>query len=338
MALMMISISYLQQDTIQHKAVKPVFTSDSLIVKNVQVRDSVKHKSIIHPILPLFDNSDTSSVCARNSITDITFYDHDNFVFEIGKRHFKQFPFIFTEKVREKEAQERIFLIKHLKNGTDLPPMPFHTDWMIIVLLTSAFLFSLVKRTSGNLSTGFTKFFTFRGVTEPVSRDIGGLFYWQSTIMNLVSFLIIGLFCYSASEYYRLIPIGSKGIIIWLISIGIISLAVTLRHLTCLITGAVSGEQEVFREYLLSIYQSYRFGAIFLSAIIILITYTRILPVNDLIISGIVILGIMYLIRVIRLLIIFLNRNISIFYLILYLCALEILPVLIVVKYFTGLA
>ena len=45
----------------------------------------------------------------------------------------------------------------------------------------------------------------------------------------------------------------------------------------------------------------------------------------------------MYSIRVIRLLIIFLNRNISIFYLILYLCALEILPVLIVVKYFTGL-
>jgi hypothetical protein len=45
----------------------------------------------------------------------------------------------------------------------------------------------------------------------------------------------------------------------------------------------------------------------------------------------------MYLIRVIRLIIIFLNRNISIFYLILYLCALEILPVLIVIKYFTGL-
>jgi len=333
---MMIVYSYLLQDTVSYKEIKPVTGSDTLIVKNVQAKDSVRHKSIVRQN-HTFDNSDTSSVCTRNRVADVTFYDHSNFVFEIGKSSFKQFPFIFTEKVRQQEAQDRITLISHLKNGSDLPPKPLYTDWMIVILLAAAFLFSLVKRTSGNLTSGFTKFFTFRGVTEPVSRDIGGLFYWQSTIINLVSFLIIGLFCYSAAAHFNLIPSGSSGIIIWLIAIGIISLAVTLRHLACIITGAVSGEQEVFREYLLSIYQSYRFGAIFLFAIIILVSYTRILPVNDLIISGIVILGIMYIIRVIRLLIIFLNRNISIFYLILYLCALEILPVLIIAKYFTGL-
>ncbi|MGD0753970.1 MAG: DUF4271 domain-containing protein, partial [Bacteroidales bacterium] len=98
-----------------------------------------------------------------------------------------------------------------------------------------------------------------------------------------------------------------------------------------------SEEKEVFMKYLFGIYQSYRYGAIFLFVIIILMSYTRILPVRDYIISGIIVLGLMYLLRVIRLLIIFINRNISIFYLILYLCALEILPVLIVVKYFTGL-
>ena len=98
-----------------------------------------------------------------------------------------------------------------------------------------------------------------------------------------------------------------------------------------------SEEQEVFRQYLLGIYQSYRIGALFLFGIIILMSYTMILPVRDYIILGIIIIGLMYLIRVVRLLIIFLNRNISIFYLILYLCALEILPGLIIVKYFTGL-
>ena len=59
--------------------------------------------------------------------------------------------------------------------------------------------------------------------------------------------------------------------------------------------------------------------------------------ISSTLIAGIIIIGLMYLIRVVRLLIIFLNRNISIFYLILYLCALEILPGLIIVKYFTGL-
>src|SRR5450631_4308190 len=129
---MMIPFSYLQQDTISHKTISPVLGGDSLIVKNVQVKDSVKHKSITHPVLPIFDNSDTSSVCARNIVADVTFYDRENFVFEIGKRPYKQFPFIFTEKAKEKEARERIFLIKHLKNGNDLPPSPLHTDWIIV--------------------------------------------------------------------------------------------------------------------------------------------------------------------------------------------------------------
>ncbi len=52
---------------------------------------------------------------------------------------------------------------------------------------------------------------------------------------------------------------------------------------------------------------------------------------------GIIVLGILYLIRVLRLFVIFINRNISILYLILYLCALEILPILISVKYISGL-
>jgi len=228
-------------------------------------------------------------------------------------------------------------LIKQLRPGNEMPAQPLHADWMILILLVVVSLYSLVKDASRNLSPGFSRFFLFRGVNDPVSRDSGGLFHWQSTILNFISFLIIGMFAYSVASFYNLIPVGFKGIILWLITFGIISVAITLRHIACIITGATSGEQEAFTKYLLSIYQTYRFGALFLFIIIILISYTKILPVKDLIITGIFVLGFMYLIRVIRLLIIFLNRNISIFYLILYLCALEILPVLIVVKYFTGL-
>jgi hypothetical protein len=149
--------------------------------------------------------------------------------------------------------------------------------------------------------------------------------------------LILGLFGYSVAAYYELIPEGYKGIVIWLIAMGIISVAVTLRHIVCFLTGIASDSQDVFREYLISVYQSYRFSAVFLSIIIIMIFYASIIAVGDLIIAGLIIVGIMYLIRVIRLFVIFINRSISIFYLILYLCALEILPVLIIAKYFTGL-
>jgi len=340
--MMMITFRELQQDTVSHKIVSSQDSShvkpdSGSIIIPIQSKDSLRHKSITQHQTILPDFSDTTSVCARNNIADVTFHDFNNFIHRIGYGTYKQFPFILAEQGRQHQIVERAYLVKHLKPGKELPPQPLHADWIIIIILVSAFLFSLVKSNSKTMMTYFERVFMFRGSSDSTSRDVNGLFHWQSTILNLISFLIIGLFGYSVFAFYDVIPSGIRGIVNWLIAFGIITTAVTVRHLICIITGTASGQQEVFREYLLGIYHSYRFAAIFLFLFIILMSYTEILPVKDFILSGIFILGVVYLIRVLRLLIIFLNRNISIFYLILYLCALEILPVLIIVKYFTGL-
>jgi len=340
--MMIIFPEDLQQDTILHKTV--VKNDSAGIIRNsgsnvisTQTKDTLRHKSVTFRQNILPDNSDTISVCSRNSIADVTFYDFNNFIFRISYGSYKQFPYILIEKANQHKSEERALLVKQLKQGKELTSHPLHTDWIVIIIITAAFLFSLVKSASKSMLPYFERFIAFKGKKDSISRDVSGLFHWQSTILNLISFLIIGLFIYSVASFYDFIPSGFKGIVIWLIALVIISIAITIRHIVCIITGAASGEQEVFREYLVGIYQSYRVGAIFLFAIIIMMSFTVILPEKDYIISGIIILGLMYLIRVIRLLIIFLNRNISIFYLILYLCALEILPVLIIIKYFTGL-
>jgi hypothetical protein len=340
--MMIITFRDLQQDTVPHKIATNQDSSHgkteaALNIIPVQVKDSVRRKSVpLHQIV-LPDYSDSTSVCSRNIISDVTFHDFNNFIFRIGYGSYKQFPFILAEQGRQHQIEERAYLVKHLKPGKEFPPQPLHTDWLIIIILVSAFLFSLVKSNSKRMMPYFERLFMFRGLTDSSSRDVSGLFHWQSTILNLISFLIIGLFGYSVTVFYAVVPTGISGIVNWLIVMGIITAAVTVRHVICIITGAASGQQEVFREYLLGIYHSYRAGAFFLFLFIILMSYTEILPVKDYILSGIFIFGIVYLIRIIRLSIIFLNRNISIFYLILYLCALEILPVLIIVKYFTGL-
>jgi hypothetical protein len=341
--MMIISFHDIQQDTIPRKIIT---RQDSALINHgsvtnvisVQKKDTVKHRSVAVKVTIPGEPADTTSVCPRNSISDVTFYDPGNVVFRIKSGSYKQFPFNFIDNVRQHEMKEKTILIQHLKPGNVRPPNPLHADWMIFVILVAGLLYSVVRSSSTHPSSGFGRFFLFRGINDHVSRDLGGLFHWQSTILNFISFLIIGLFGYCAASYFDLIPTGSKGIVIWLIALGIISSALTVRHIACVLTGEMSGRQDVFREYLLGVYQSYRFGALFLAIVIILISYTRILPVRGLIVSGIIIAALVYLIRIIRLLIIFLNRNISIFYLILYLCALEILPVLIVVKYFTGLA
>jgi hypothetical protein len=275
------SYSDIQQDTVPHiKVVQPLQGNDSA-VKTLPVRDSLRHRQVTIHQNVIIDNSDTTSVCARNSIVDITFYDRSTVIFKAGQRSFKEFPFIFTEKAKEREAQDKITLIKHLKEGTKRPPLPFQADWIIIIILLAAFLFSLVKRASGKMSSGFTRFFLFRGINEPVSRDLGVLFYWQSTILNFISFLIIGVFGYSAAAYFDIIPAGFRGIVIWLIALAIISLAVTLRHITCLITGAASGKQDSLQGIPARVFTSHTVRRIIsICIIIILMSYTRILPVR----------------------------------------------------------
>jgi len=285
----------------------------------------------------LIKNTDTTSVCTKNSIADITFYDKENFITTINTEPYNRFPFLFTETNKQKQVDSRTTLIEHLNSGLDLPSQPMHDDWIIVIILIPAFLYSLVRATSKNILPLITRFFLFRGINDPSSRDIGGIFHWQSTIQNLISFIIIGLFGYCASNYYNFTPFGITGILSWVISVGILIIAITIRHIVCIIIGNASEEKEVFKEYLVIVYQSYRFSSLLLYFIIIMLLYSTILPVKFYFISGIIVLSIMYLIRTIRLLIIFTTRKISLFYMILYLCALEIMPVLITVKYFTGL-
>ena len=285
---------------------------------------------------PDIEQNDSILVCSRNSIIDITFSDSGNITLISGANSLNRFPFLFTEKNKQLEAETRSSVIKHLKKGEEIPDHSFQGDWIIGIILLAAFLFSIASTNSKNLTSGVTRFFLFRGINDPSSRDIGGLFHWQSTLINFISFLVISLFSYSALEYYDLIQFKTEGILLWLIILGILMLAVTLRHIVSILTGNVSGQNEAFREYLLAVYQSYWFSALFLFVFIIMISYTAFFSVTLWYIMGILVLGLMYLIRLTRLLIIFLNRKISIFYLILYLCALEILPVLITFKYFTG--
>jgi hypothetical protein len=356
--MMIISHLEIQQDTIKAKQdtvkVKNIVLRDSVglnpdsssisiksdtlpVVEILHSNDSVIQKPAFAPRKVVITNIDTTSVCSRNSVADITFYNPDNIITKMGSYPISKFPFLLTENNMHSSTETRALLIKHLKPGLELPYKPFHGDWIIGIIMFATFLFSIISTTSKGLLSGIPRFFMFRGINDPISRDTEGIFNWQSTILNLASFLIIALFASFAATFYNLIPPGFHDILFWLISLGIIIIAITLRHFTCIITGNLSGEKMVFREYLINVYHSYRFSALFLFIIVILTSYTVLLPYRISFTSGIIVLIVMYLIRIIKLTIIFLNRNISIFYLILYLCALEILPVLISVKYFTGL-
>ncbi len=169
---------------------------------------------------------------------------------------------------------------------------------------------------------------------NPLRVTPGHSFHGSQQLLNLISFTILGLFAFCAAAWYRFSTcrISSAGSYSDLI--GIIVFGITSRHFICLAAGNLSGETDLFNEYLVSIYQSYRFSSIFIFIILVILVYTSLLPPRSVFSAGLTVLGIFYFYRVLRLSLIFMKKNISILYLILYLCALEILPVLIIVEVF----
>ncbi len=286
-------------------------------------------------ILPL--PADTLTVCARNAISDITFYDSVNIVTRIDNSYKNGFPFRYVENNRIAEAKSLEAFTSHLKEGKELPNQPLSGDWIVVALLFAGFLYSLIRTFSKTLYKGVTGFLLFRGIGEIRQHDYGELFHWQSTIVNLTSFINLAFFAYCTALFYDLIPSALSGLLFWLISLAIIIAAITVRHIICFATGRLSGEEEAFAEYMITVYSSYRYMAIILFVIVILLAYSRIFLPKTLISAGIFTIGALYLMRILRLALIFIKRNISILYLILYLCALEFLPVLVALKYFTGL-
>ncbi|MBN2402729.1 MAG: DUF4271 domain-containing protein [Spirochaetes bacterium] len=282
-------------------------------------------------------NDDTTAVSIRNSISDVTFYDTTNIVTRIRSDHTDQFPFLFIEKNRIMEKKATEMIMGHLKNGKEIPPTLFHEDWITIIIVVSAFLYAGISAFPERLVNGIRGFFLFRSSGENSTGDTGGIFHWQSTLFNLVSLLNTSLFIYCCFAWYNLSLPGIRGIIFWLLIFLTIVAALIIRHLTCFLTGKISGERAAFNEYTNTIYQFNRLLAFILFIITILISYTRFLPVKSLFLTGFIISAGLYTMRIIKLFYIFLNRNISILYLILYLCALELLPVVVLIKYFAGL-
>ncbi len=338
--------SFETQDTIKPRFVIRI-NSDNLLPDSVfrrldEVPAHIRSADSISKIrrvsqLPEVSITDTTSVCTRNSIADVTLYDSQGLFRNADQLSPVFFPYHIADKSLPVTHERRITVINELRDGKDLPQKPLHHDWIIAIVFLAAYLWLIVRTTTKSIFPELTRFILFRGINEYSAHDTGSLFTWQSTVLNFISFMVMGLFTYCAADFYDIIPAGIPSFLFMLISLGIVIFAITSRHFICLAAGNLSGESALFKEYLINVYMSYRFSAVIVFIVIVLLVYTVFLPSGVFFILGTIVLVIFYLLRVFRLFLIFMKRNISVLYLILYLCALEILPVLILVKYFTGL-
>lgn len=218
--------------------------------------------------------------------------------------------------------------------GQPLPSEKMNTDFSFIILALSLLVMTVLMVGGRKIMVNGLSALGFRRQPDLAPPGTSEVFVWPFFFRNIFTVLNVGLFATAALLLTDVIrynnPYGSVKLAV--ILTGSFLAALMLRHLTCIMAAEATGWKEPFREYMNVVYNAWFANSIILFILNALILFA---PLNNpvpLIVSGLVISVIFLIIRVLRLMAIFNRRHISILYFILYLCALEVLPVLVILK------
>lgn len=205
--------------------------------------------------------------------------------------------------------------------------------WILIIII-----FSVI--TIGYLYSGFNtqlksvigSFFSFR-VSNQSSREEQSLFHPASILLSINFLLTASLFILQViTANKKLSSSIDFSFVSFLILIGIIFSVYLIKITSHKLIGIIFDLQQQINEYVYAILLSKQIVGICFLPIVIFISYGEESFLNGIIYSGFVVLILVYIFRVGKGAFSLLRREITPFYLILYLCTLEVLPLLLGIK------
>jgi len=203
-------------------------------------------------------------------------------------------------------------------------------DWLIGVLVLSIILFATVRlifnKYLSQLIQSTTNYSTF---TRLFRERYFNLFH-ASFRLDVIFSLVMSLFFFQILTNFKINLGFSKSYSVYLICLLIVIGFFIAKKLIYFILGVLTESTSEVNEYLFSITVFNRVLGLFLLPVTATIAFVPLSNVEPVLIAGLVMIGIFYLMSLIRGGKIFLKKHFSISYLILYLCTLEFLPLLLI--------
>ena len=205
-------------------------------------------------------------------------------------------------------------------------------DWVTILLIASFLLLGWVRL--------FNKKYLISIVKSTVSyKESNTLYREKNVLMERASFLInllfisnVALFILHLKQYLEIEILGIDEYVLYFIVFGSLMGLYVFRAISSSFIGYLFLKQKVFAEYFHNVNIYTKSTGLALLPMIIALQFIAYEYLGIIIYIGISIAGFLYLLQLLRAFQIIIRNNVSIFYMILYLCAFEITPFLIVYK------
>lgn len=297
-----------------HASVKPLLNS----VKEPDIQTDSIVPIITKDILPAAEKTEQEYKSEIRFVPKHGIQNHCN----------KQFEKVYINNVATINTKKNIDKIQH---------HPFIPEWSIFVLYCSFLLIALVIN-------NYNKF--FKKFTIWVTSYYEGKKAFEDSNLHMTSFLNIlylnfiitgGVFFFQLNSFYKFLSLNLSPLLLLSLLIFCIFLFDFLRRFIIRILGFIFNEKELADEYFFHLKSIYAFTGLLLLPVITFIGYIEIHLKPFFIYSGLLIIIIAFLLLIYKGTTILIKRKVSFVYVILYLCALEIIPILLLVKGFLNL-
>jgi hypothetical protein len=242
-----------------------------------------------------------------------------------------QRPFLIeTRPIRSHEFQENLY-----SNNLTKDNVP---DWYFITLIITLSGIAAARMIYGKfLNSIFISAFSYQAASK-VYKEQSLVQRRFGLFMDLLYFINGALFLYLIFRFFTPELIGTNEVVFVLLALLILFLLVILRVVVMRLTAFIFERDELFLGFLYHFFLFNKALGMILIPFLVAIPYTQGKLQEYLIYTGFSIVILIHIIRLIRAGIYVFKNVVLIFYLILYLCILEILPLLVVFKLLLSLA
>lgn len=229
------------------------------------------------------------------------------------------------------------WLLTAEQGGIMMEKVPgFHPAWLFLYLLFLLGFFAWARTYYGNIMAQTVQASTNFQVAVRMFKDKSLLQNQLDNILYVIYFLSMAYFLFFLEERQELPPYGLKGITLYLFNLGLLLGVFISRIFLVNLLGSLFNQMALFREYLYHLFIFNKLMGILILPILLFVVYTRGVFQEVMIWAALTGIGVILVMRIIRGIAFSLKKDISIFYMFLYLCALEIVPLALLYRWLEG--
>ena len=221
-------------------------------------------------------------------------------------------------------------LVVNNKNAIPIVTTPEY--WPISILIIGLVLVILLRVKSPKKFFMLLQSFFFYSAAKQLIREDYRLNKGSSLVLILLFVLNFPFFLVKATGVYSFFPHSFNTFFVYLIFLVILILLYTTKVFFLKMTEFLTQNKSIGDEYIHYTFLSIKAMGLFLYPVLVFMEYSNVQPVLLIILGLLTCMG-FYAIRILRgILVLFNSGKVSIFHLFLYLCTLELIPLIVLIK------